>query len=93
MFVRTSVSTFTKYRDVPKSSNRQVWEYRADPDQAAPTGAAVWSGSTLFAILSAFLDALFYGKAPCSHFRVINANVSGVRIFSIFTLRKKPKIS
>ena len=38
-----------KYRNDPKFSDRYVWANSADPDQ---TGA-VWSGSTLFAILSA----------------------------------------
>ena len=39
-------------RNVPKFSDREVWANSVDPDQAAPRGA-VWSGSTLFAILSA----------------------------------------
>ena len=38
------------YRTVPKFSDRQVWANSVDPDQTAPTGGAVWSGSTLFAI-------------------------------------------
>ena len=41
-----------KYCIVPKFSDRQVLANSADPDQTAPRGA-VWSGSTLFAILSA----------------------------------------
>ena len=35
-----------------KYSYEQVWENSVDPDQTAPS---VWSGFTLFAILSAFL--------------------------------------
>ena len=46
----------------------------------------VWSGSTLFAILSAFFDALLYIKPPCSNFRVITENFSGVWIFLSFTV-------
>ena len=42
----------TKYRNDPKFSDRQVWANSVDPDQTAPRGA-VWSGSTMFAILSA----------------------------------------
>ena len=38
-------------RNFPKFSDRQVWANSADADQTAPRGA-VWSGSTLFAILS-----------------------------------------
>ena len=40
------------YRNDPKFSDRYAWANSADPDQTAPRGA-VWSGSTLFAILSA----------------------------------------
>ena len=42
----------TVYHNDPKFLDRQVWANSADPDQTAPRGA-VWSGSTLFAILSA----------------------------------------
>ena len=42
----------------PKFSDRQVWANSVDPDQ--PERAV--SGSTLFAILSAFLYTLQYGK-------------------------------
>ena len=48
------------YRNDPKFSDRYAWENSADPDQTAPR-RAVWSGSTLFAILS--LDLLLYGGA------------------------------
>ena len=41
------------YRNDPKFSDRQYWANSADPDQSAPRGRAVWSGSTLFAIPSA----------------------------------------
>ena len=40
------------YRNDPKFSDIYAWANSADPDQTAPRGA-VWSGSTLFAILSA----------------------------------------
>ena len=40
------------YRNDPKVWDRQVCANSVDPDQTAPLGA-VWSGSTLFAILSA----------------------------------------
>ena len=39
------------YSNDPKFSDGQVMAYSADPDQTAPRGA-VWSASTLFAILS-----------------------------------------
>ena len=45
------------YRNDPKFSDKQVWTNSVDPDQTAPRG------STLFAISSASLDALRYGKA------------------------------
>ena len=41
-----------KYRNDPKFLDRYAWANSADPDQTAPRGA-IWSGSTLFAILSA----------------------------------------
>ena len=41
-----------KYPIDPKFSDGQVVANSADPDQTAPRGA-VWSGFTLFAILSA----------------------------------------
>ena len=49
-------------------SDRQAWANSLDPDQTASLGA-VWSGSTLFAILS----ALLYGKATLFNFRIITA--------------------
>ena len=55
------------YRNDPKFSDRYAWANIADPAQAAPTGA-VRSGSTLFAIPSASLDAWFYGKATLFKF-------------------------
>ena len=39
------------YSNDPKFSDRQVWANSVDPDET------VWSGSTLFAIPSASLDA------------------------------------
>ena len=50
------------YRNDPKFSDTYAWAKSADPDQTAPRGA-VWSGSTLFAIPSASLDSLLYGRA------------------------------
>ena len=44
------VKFFPVYRHDRKFSDRQVWANSVDPEQAAPL---VWSGSTLFAILSA----------------------------------------
>ena len=41
----------------PKFLDRQVWANSVDPDQTAPRGA-VWSVSTLFAILSASFDRI-----------------------------------
>ena len=43
---------YDAYSNDPKFSDRYAWANSADPDQTAPRGA-VWSGSTLFAILSA----------------------------------------
>ena len=42
---------YSKFFRCPKFSDRYVWANSADPDQTAPR--RVWSGSTLFAILSA----------------------------------------
>ena len=44
------------YHNVPKFSDRYAWANSADPDQTAPR--AVWSGSTLFAILSAWFGLI-----------------------------------
>ena len=41
-----------EYGNDPKFSDRYIWANSADPDQTAPRGA-VWSGSSLFAILFA----------------------------------------
>ena len=41
-----------EYPNDPKFSDRQACPNSLDPDQTAPQGA-VWSGSTLFAIMSA----------------------------------------
>ena len=43
------------YRNNFKYWDRQVWANSADPDQTAPHGA-VWSGSSLFVILSASFE-------------------------------------
>ena len=44
-----------KKKNCAKHSNKEGWANSADPDQTAPKGA-VWSGSTLFAILSVLLE-------------------------------------
>ena len=46
-----SIYSKMNYHNDPKFSDRQVWANSVDPDQTAPRGA-VWSASTLFAILS-----------------------------------------
>ena len=60
-FAYINYSVF-KYRNDPKFSDRYVWANSADPDQTVPRGA-VWSGSTLFVILSAWLDSLLCDRA------------------------------
>ena len=42
------------YRKDPKFLDQQIWANTVDPDHTAP----VWSGSTLFAILSASFDQI-----------------------------------
>ena len=70
------------YRNVPKFSDTQVWAKSADPDQTAPR--AVWSGSALFAILSASLCIFWMHyskeKPSCSIFRVVSANFQVTKI-------------
>ena len=44
-----------KKKKCAKHSNKEGWANSVDPDQTAPKGA-VWSGSTLFAILSVLLE-------------------------------------
>ena len=44
------------YRNDLKFWDRQVWTNSVDPDQIAPE--TVWSGSTLFAILSASVEGI-----------------------------------
>ena len=46
------IQSLVMYCNGPKFSHRQAWANGVDPDKTAPRGA-VWSGSTLFAILSA----------------------------------------
>ena len=46
------------YHNDPKFSERHAWANSVDLDQTAHRGA-VWSGSTLFVILSAF-----FGRIP-----------------------------
>ena len=69
-----------RYHNVPKFLDRQILANSADPDQTAPRGA-VWSGSTLFAIPSAYSLCIFSKEKPsCSTFRVntINFRVSKI---------------
>ena len=50
-----------RYRNVPKFSDIQVFANSEDPNQTAPRGvvwSAVWSGSSLFAILSVSLQII-----------------------------------
>ena len=48
---------------------------------------AVWSGSTLFAILSASFGCIaLMLKPPCSSFRMITTNPLGVPVFRILTV-------
>ena len=62
-----SESLLGTYHNDSKILDRQDLANYIDPVQAAPSGqteGAVWSGSTLFAILDLFaLDALPYSKA------------------------------
>ena len=44
-----------KKKKCTKHCNKEGWANSVDPDQTAPKGA-VWSGSTLFAILSVLLE-------------------------------------
>ena len=44
-----------KKKNCAKHSDKKGWANGVDPDQIAPKGA-VWSGSTLFAILSILLE-------------------------------------
>ena len=73
------------YRNDPKFSDRYAWANSADPDQTAPRGA-VWSGSTLFAILSALFGLITLWKSHIVQIRVITTNFLGVRIFRKFTV-------
>ena len=64
--------TIFKYGNGPKHSDWQVWANTIDPDQTVPEEGvwlgSIWSGSTLFAILSAFLEGLFSGKTTLLKF-------------------------
>ena len=57
MFFKYSKYYMYSMRNDPKLSDRQVWANRVDPEQTAPKGT-VWSGSTLFAILSAPFECI-----------------------------------
>ena len=65
------------YLNDRKFSDRQVWANIVDPNQIAPLG----SGSALFAIPSAYFNTIV--KPSGSSFRVITANVSDYRIFTV----------
>ena len=74
------------YRNVPKFSDRQVWATSADPDKTAPRGA-VWSGSTLLAILSASFGCITLRKRHLVKLLGCDYNkFSAVRNFRIFTV-------
>ena len=46
---------FSQKKNYAKHLDKEGWANSVDPDQTAPNGA-VWSGSTLFAILSVLLE-------------------------------------
>ena len=62
-------NTALVYRN-DKCLDRQVWANSVDPDQTAPKGA-VWSGSTLFAIVSASFEriTLWQSHLVCLNFK------------------------
>ena len=73
------------YRNVPKFPDRQVWTNSADPDQTAPRSSLI----RVYTVCNSgcIFWAHYYSiKTSCSNFRVITANVLGVRIFRIFTV-------
>ena len=57
----------TIYHNGSKFLDRQMWTNSIDPDHTALEGK-VWSGSTMFAILSAPLDALLYSETTVFKF-------------------------
>ena len=60
---------------------RQAWANSVDPNQTAPV---IWSRSTVFAILSAFLDALLYDKTTMFVFYSNYMNFLGCSFFCVF---------
>ena len=89
-----------QYHNVPKVSDREVWANSVDLDQTAPAlnhFVQILGGLQQIVWMSEILGSLLYVmkswgcwfksctvKPPCLNFRVITANVSGVRIFRIF---------
>ena len=74
------------YRNDPKFLDRSAWANSADPDQTAPRGGAVWSGSALFAISVCIVWTHYSMEEPhSSNFRVITTYFWGVQIFRKFT--------
>ena len=54
--MKSSLQLHIMYSNDPKFSDNEVWANSVDPDQTVPQSApqgSVWSGSTLFAVLSA----------------------------------------
>ena len=68
------------YRTIPTLSDRQVWA-----NCRPRSDCSVWSGSTLFAILSASFRRITLWKI-CVKFKGDYSNFLGVRIFRDFTV-------
>ena len=66
-----------------------LWANSADPDQTAHRGAVCVSSLirvyTVYLSICTFWTHYSIVELPCSNFRVITANFSGVRNFRIFT--------
>lgn len=63
--------------------------------QTQITAGAIWSGSTMFAILSASLVAFMYSKTKLLHFRTVTIIILGVtvsRIFMVYLFILKSRI-
>ena len=69
------------YRKDPKFSDRQVSANSADPDQTAPSLIRVYTVCNSGCIFWVHYSSV---KPSCSNFRVITANVLGVRKFRNF---------
>ena len=82
--IATLMNHHGEYRNVSKFSDRQVWANSADPDQTAP--------SSLIRVYTVCNSGCVFWmhyskeKSSCSTFRVITANVLGVRNFRVFTV-------